>query len=57
MHLLEVYRGKFRIFSIFSGYWAISHFHHCLFVIHEIATVWIVIESKKPSPAGTSNLL
>ena len=28
MHLLWVYRGKFRIVSIFSGLWFINHFHH-----------------------------
>ncbi len=28
MHLLDVYRGKFRIVSMFSRFWAINHFHH-----------------------------
>ena len=29
MHLVEVYGGKFSIFSIFSGFCSIRHFHHC----------------------------
>ena len=29
MHVLEVLGGRFRIFSIFSRFWFINHFHHC----------------------------